>query len=83
MHPNIKKFWENKGKPIWTYQGMVVEVWFICSDTNYYNRGGAPMRKDIVCAKANDADAKLYYYLDLKMYGEAEMLKIIKLKAFI
>lgn len=83
MNPLIKKFWENKA-PVGYYKSDInkMELWFLCSDSDYYNRDGPPppKLKDVIYMRRSQVTA---YYFENKIYSEEDMLKIIKMKAFI
>lgn len=82
MHPEIKKFWERRGKSLGGYSFSGLDVWFIRSDPEYYDQGGPPppLKKDIVYIRSGK-DKK--YRLDDLCYSEEKMLRLIKMKAFI
>jgi len=70
MHPEILKFWEEQYHIIHYYHNSLYEVWYI--DYIGYN----------ICM-IDKSNKNKRYYLDSKSYLEEEMLKIIKLKAFL
>jgi hypothetical protein len=81
MHPDIKKFWENFGRPIGGYSFSAVDVWFVRSDPEYYDQGGPPppLNEDIIFMNGKNNP----YRMHGQWYSEEEMLKIIKMKAFL
>ena len=81
MHPEIKKFWESRGKSIGGYNFSVLDVWFIRSDPAYYDQGGPPppLKDDIIFMSTKIKP----YCMGKLWYSEAEMLRIIKQKAFL
>lgn len=87
MHPEIEKFWKDSGKTIGGFTSAQCHYWFVISDSDYYNQGGPPppLKHDVVCIRwvGDNGEWLKKYYLCGGSYTEAEMLKIIKLKAFI
>ena len=76
MHPDIKSFWENLGYTI-KYEGCTVYSFDIIVDSKL---------NDIVSYNIITKDYKdkrIYLWLDRKYYYEEEILRLIKLKAFI
>jgi len=73
MHPDIKKFWEDNGQKIQKE---------LDSDNIIYWE----TESDVIIAKQKpNQDIKYYKSLDMtdnELYSEAEMLKLIKIKAF-
>ena len=74
MHPEILKFWEEQYHIIRYYHNSFHEVWYI--DYIGYNNGYN------ICM-IDKSNKNKRYYLDSKSYLEEEMLKLIKLKAFL
>jgi hypothetical protein len=82
MHPEIKKFWEKSGKEIHAYNFSTVSIWFIYSNPSYYDQGGPPppFKEDVVCIISGFG--KQYFLLG-SSYDQDQMLRIVRLKAFI
>jgi len=85
MHPDIKAFWEKQGKIIHAYDFSTHKFWFIYSDPEYYNQGGPPppLKEDTVCIELKSVNVGKRYYLQGANYSEEDMLKVIKMKAFL
>lgn len=85
MHPEIKKFWEQLGHTLMGYSLPNIEIWAIVSDPEYYNQGGPPppLDEDIVFFLSKKNPIMKPYIFEYKSYSEEEMLRMIKLKAFL
>ena len=86
MNQKIKEFWKFNGKEVRGYTTPVMDYWFIVSDPDYYDQGGPPppLTKDVIYIKSKlDGVEKEVYFFEFQRFSEEEMLKIIRLKAFI
>ena len=75
MHPEIIKFWERAGFTIAAYHTSDLPrpiVWFKIKDDKSYG-----------AAALTGVDGITRYFIDDSNYSEEEMLKLIKLKAFL
>lgn len=73
MHPEIRKFWETDGKEI------------VCIDKSTGKLTNVPMYlvDGVIVACRPYIDGDIVYYLMGQWYYEAEMLRRVKLKAFL
>ena len=75
MHPDIKKFWES-GPPEWRkvyiteFEGTY--VWYVIPGNQQYST-----------IAVKEGDSPITYMLKTQEYTEEQMLRIIKLKAFL
>lgn len=78
----IQDFWLRAGKKIGGTGAASVHFIYHCSDDEYYSQGGPPpaLREDILARGDKEV---MMYYIDKKWYNQEEMLKLIKLKAFL
>lgn len=80
LHPDIRKFWEQQATSI--MKGNI-GVYAIEDTMNWTNRRVLTVCYfDLSKADIDDYSRATYYYNDNK-YTEAEMLRVIKLKAFV
>jgi hypothetical protein len=80
----IQNFWIKSGKKLGGCASTICFVWH-CSDDKYYSQGGPPppLRQDVL---ARGTIGNMTYYLEGffgKSYTEKEMLKLVKMKAFL
>lgn len=75
MHSKVKQFWEKRGYEFTNYSDMTNHF------TNWYVRKGDDWRR-IFAASIYRTKDDVYLY-DGKKYSTKEMLKLIKLKAFL
>ena len=82
MHPEIKKFWKTSGKEIHSYQSSTTYIWFIYSSPSYYDQDGPPppLKEEVVCMETSKG--KRYFLLGSE-YDQDQMLRLVKLKAFL
>lgn len=83
MNPEIKKFWEAAGKEIQSYDYDDSKVWIAQPDIAYYKQSGPYFWNNVVVCLHLKKSNIINYYFEGKNYTEQEMLKIIKLKAFV
>lgn len=81
----IQDFWFRAGKKIGGISATNLQLIYHCSDDEYYSQGGPPppLREDVL-ARGTPGDM-LYFIGGFhgQHYSEMEMLKVIKLMAFL
>lgn len=91
FHPEVKKFWEDNGWKIipwsiWDVRYKTIKSW-IREKAPTVTEYGLKLNSCIVARFFEiDGELQLRYFLDpfdKKMYSEDEMLRVIKMKAFI